>query len=130
MQCYSVSEEIVSGVYNQTYFINHPEEAEKDGVLYCVVLVNKKTLERECIKIGIASGKNWKNVIKRSKGFNGYDIRIMKTYHDSLYNVWKLEQALHEEYKEFSYQPKNSFGGYTECFELRKEIISSIPTKK
>jgi hypothetical protein len=66
------------GKYNETYFRNHPEEADKDGVLYGIVLVNKKTFERECIKVGIASGKDWRHVIKRSGGFKGYDIRIQK----------------------------------------------------
>jgi len=44
--------------------------------------------------------------------------------------VWKLEQALHEEFKEYSYLPTENFGGYTECFEIRKEIISAIPAQK
>ena len=38
------------GKYNETYFKNHPEEAQKEGVLYGVVLVNKETYEREIIK--------------------------------------------------------------------------------
>ena len=46
--------------YNLTYFQNHPEEATREGVLYCVVLVHKRTMKRECLKIGIASGRNWK----------------------------------------------------------------------
>ena len=40
------------GKYNETYFKNHPEEAQKEGVLYGVILVNKKTHEREIIKVG------------------------------------------------------------------------------
>jgi hypothetical protein len=93
-------------------------------------LVNKKSLKRECIKIGIAAGKNWKDVLKRSRGFNGYDIRIQKTYHSTLFNVWKLEQALHEQFKEYKYVPKNNFGGHTECFEIKTEIILAIPSQK
>ena len=120
----------MSGVYNLTYFENHPEEAQKDGVLYCVVLVNKKTNKREFLKVGIAAGRNWKDVLRRSKGFSHYDIRIQRTYHSTLFNVWKLEQALHEEFKEFSYLPTENFGGYTECFEIRKEIILAIPGQK
>ena len=82
----------MSGLYNQTYFDNHPEEQVKDGVLYGVVLVNKRTYERECIKVGIASGKDWRHIVKRSRGFKGYDTRILRTYHDTLYNVWRFEQ--------------------------------------
>ena len=81
----------MAGMYNQTYFDNHPKEQVKDGVLYGVVLVNKRTYERECIKVGIASGKDWRHIIKRSRGFKGYDTRIQRTYHDTLYNVWRLE---------------------------------------
>jgi len=55
------------GVYNQTYFDNRPEEKEREGVLYGVILVNTKTFERECIKVGIASGKDWRHVVKRSR---------------------------------------------------------------
>lgn len=120
----------MSGIYNLTYFNNHPENAKKDGVLYCVVLVNKITHERECLKIGIASGKNWKDVLRRSKGFKNYDIRIQRTYSDTLFNVWKLEQALHSQFEEYSYTPEHFFGGWTECFEIRKEIILAIPCKK
>ena len=54
----------MSGVYNQTYFDNHPHEKEREGVLYGVILVNQRTFERECIKVGIASGKDWRHVIK------------------------------------------------------------------
>ena len=120
----------MSGVYNQTYFENHPDKAKSDGVLYCVVLVNQKTMKRECLKIGIASGKDRRHVIKRGRGFKGYEIRIQKTYHDTLYNVWKLEQSLHEEFKKYHYWPQQTFGGYTECFEIRTEIIKAIPSKK
>ena len=120
----------MSGVYNQTYFDNRPEEAAREGVLYCVVLVNQKSLKRECLKIGIASGRNWKDVIKRSRGFKGYDIRIQRTYHDTLYNVWKLEQTLHKQFEEYKYIPENNFGGYTECFQIKNEIILAIPSQK
>lgn len=120
----------MSGVYNLTYFENHPEEKERDGVLYCVVLVHRKTNKRECLKIGIASGKNWKDVLRRSRGFNNYDIRIQRTYHDTLFNVWTLEQALHAEYAHYHYKPMEKFGGHTECFEIKNEIILAIPSKK
>ena len=45
----------MSGVYNQTYFNNHPHEKEREGVLYGVILVNQRTYERECIKVGITN---------------------------------------------------------------------------
>ena len=121
---------MAGGIYNETYFRGHPEEASSPGILYCVILVNRKTFVRECLKIGIAKGTNFKDVIKRSRGFTGYDLRIQRTYTDTLYNVWKLEQALHEEFKEYRYYSKHKFGGHTELFEIREEIIKSIPAKK
>ena len=121
---------LVGGLYNATYFANHPEERDKDGVLYCVILVNKKTNVRECLKIGIAVGKTWKDVLKRSRGFKGYDIRIQKIYHDTIYNCWKLEQALHKEFQKYQFKPTEKFGGHTECFHIKNEIILAIPSKK
>jgi len=118
------------GIYNETYFRNNPEEKDVPGILYCVVLVNKASFERECIKIGITKGATFRNIIKRSMGFKGYEIRIQKTYRDTLYNVWKLEQQLHEEFREYTYRPDNRFGGWTECFEFHDHIIKSVPTKK
>ena len=53
--------------------------------MYGIVLVNKRTFRRECIKVGIASGKDWRHIIKRSRGFKGYDIRIQKTWSSTLY---------------------------------------------
>jgi len=117
----------VSGVYNQTYFNNRPEEKEREGVLYGVILVNQRTFERECIKVGIASGKDWRHVIKRSRGFKGYDLRIQRTYHDTIYRCWQIEQALHEEFKDDSYSPSQKFGGHTECFKISSLILSQFP---
>ena len=117
----------MAGIYNQTYFDNHPFEKEKDGVLYGVILVNKRTWHRECIKVGIASGKDYRHIIKRSHGFKGYEIRIQRTYHDTLYNVWKIEQQLHEKYKHEKFVPKIKFGGWTECFEIHSLILQDFP---
>jgi hypothetical protein len=120
----------LTGIYNETYFSNHPQEKDKDGVLYCVILVNKSTNVRECLKIGIAKGKNWQDVLRRSRGFTGYEIRIQKTYRDTLYNVWKLEQLLHKTFSKYRMKPSHKFGGHTEVFQVLDEIIMSIPSKK
>ena len=117
----------MSGVYNQTYFNNHPHECDREGVLYGVILVNQLTFERECIKVGIASGKDWRHVIKRSRGFKGYDLRIQRTYHDTIYNCWKIEQELHEKFKDDSYSPSQKLGGHTEWFKISSLILSHFP---
>jgi hypothetical protein len=119
------------GVYNATYFTNNPEQKDIPGILYCVVLVNKSTFERECIKIGITKGTSTKDIIKRAAGFKGYEIRIQKTYADTLYNVWVLEQDLHKRFSSQRYlTPSNKFGGHTELFKFDPEIIKAVPSKK
>ena len=115
------------GKYNETYFHNHPKEKEKEGVLYGIILVNRKTFERECIKVGIASGKDWRHIVKRSRGFKGYDIRIQRTWTDTLYHVWIQEQSLHELYEHDKYEPKVKFGGHTECFKIDSLILRDFP---
>ena len=88
------------GVYNETYFANRPEEKLRDGVLYGVVLVNKTTFERECIKVGI--------------------------YHGSLYEVFCIEQMLHRKFAHDRFQPEHKFGGHTECFNINSKILDEF----
>jgi hypothetical protein len=115
------------GIYNETYFRNNPEECDLEAVLYCVVLVNKNSMKRECIKIGIAKGRNWKDVIRRSSGFRGYEIRIQKVVHGRLEDIYYLEQYLHELWQGYKFTPEHKFGGHTELFQLNDEIIRSVP---
>ena len=119
------------GIYNATYFKNYPEEAALEGVLYIVVLVNKITNKRECVKIGITKGRNWKAAIKRSSGFNGYDIRIQKIVSGTLEEVFYLEDYLHELWAEHRYYDSHRFGGHTELFTIDKlsAILASVPNQ-
>jgi len=119
------------GIYNETYFKNNPEERDKDGVLYCVVLVDIKTSVRECVKIGIAKGKDWRHVIKRAGGFTGYEVRIQKTVHGRLEDIYYLEQYLHELWSDYKYTAPRRFGGHTELFQIEQlgPILKSIPTE-
>lgn len=115
------------GIYNETYFLNNPEESQVPAVLYCVVLVNKKTKKRECLKIGIAKGTSWKDVLKRSSGFGPYEARIQVWLSGPLEEIYHLEQFLHESWAHEKYYPKEKFGGHTECFNFKKKIVKSIP---
>lgn len=110
--------------YNNTSFNNNPEKANSPGILYLVVLVNKLTHERECCKIGITKGKSWKDAVKRSRGFNGYELRIQKIVEGTLQQVYNLEQHLHEKYKSYKVTPSQDFGGKTECFDIY--ILKSV----
>lgn len=117
------------GIYNETYFRNHPKECDLSAVLYCVVLVNKSTMLRTCVKLGIAKGKNWKDVIRRANGFTGYEIRIQKVVHGKLEEIFYLEQYLHETWQDYRYTESHRFGGHTELFQIDKlkDILASIP---
>ena len=119
------------GIYNAKYFENHPEERDLEAILYIVVLVNKVTDLRECVKIGITKGRDWRAALKRAKGFNGYDVRIQKTIVGRLEDIFYLEDYLHEMWDEYRYYDTLKFGGHTECFNIEKlpEILRSIPDK-
>jgi hypothetical protein len=119
------------GIYNAKYFENHPEERDLEAILYIVVLVNKSTDLRECVKIGITKGRDWRAALKRAKGFNGYDVRIQKTIVGRLEDIFYLEDYLHEMWSEHRYYGASKFGGHTELFSIEKlpEILRSIPDK-
>jgi hypothetical protein len=117
------------GIYNETYFRNHPEECTKEGVLYCIVLVNKITQIREAVKIGIAKGKDWRHVLKRAGGFKYHEIRIQKIVTGNLEDIYYLEAYLHELWSDYRYKTDKPFGGHTELFniEMLPQILKSIP---
>jgi hypothetical protein len=117
------------GKYNNTFFTRYPDKANEPGILYCVVLVNKSTRQRECIKIGITKGTSNRNVLKRALGFKGYDVRVQKTVMGTLQQVFNLEQELHRRWANNKFVPESKFGGWTELFELNNDIIKSIPDK-
>ena len=119
------------GIYNAKYFENHPEERDLEAILYIVVLVNKVTFDRECVKIGITKGRDWRHALKRAKGFNGYDVRIQKTVVGRLEDIFYLEDYLHELWVEHRYYGSHVFGGHTELFNIEKlpEILRSVPDK-
>jgi len=124
-------EPMSKGIYNPKYFENHPDEANLDAILYVVVLVNQTTDLRECVKIGITKGRNWKDAIKRAGGFKGYDIRIQKIIPGKLEEIYYLEEYLHELWIDHRYHGASKFGGWTELFSIDKlsEILASIPPK-
>lgn len=117
------------GGYNLTRFSNDRDLAVSPGILYIIVLVNKKTDIRECVKIGITKGSSNKDVLKRSKGFLGYDIRIQKLIHGTLEDMFNLEQSLHNKWNDYRYLDSHKFPGYTELFkiEILPKILKLIP---
>ena len=120
---------MAGGIYNETYFRNYPEEKERDGILYGIVLVNMKTWERETIKVGIAKGRTFKDAVKRGRGFTGYDIRIQRLWQGSLYDCWRFEQKLHNQFQNDRHKTEQKFGGHTECFSMDSKILEAFPKK-
>lgn len=117
------------GVYNQTFFDNHPWEKEKDGILYGIVLVNMITWERETIKVGIAKGRTFKDAVKRGRGFTNYDIRIQRLWQGTIYDCWRWEQKLHKMFEKDRHKTQHHFGGHTECFSMDSKILHFFPKK-
>lgn len=120
------------GIYNKTYFDNDHSRRLLPGLLYVVVLVNKKTNIRECVKIGIAKGTNYRHAIKRANGFDGYEIRIQKLCYGTIYEMWKLEQHMHNIFDNNRYTASKRFGGHTELFalEVLPDILQEISKAK
>lgn len=116
------------GGYNKKFFEKNPEKAEAPGILYCIILQNKTTGERELLKIGITKGSSYKSANKRATGFFGYEPRIQKIVKGTLKEVFELEQELHKQWKHKRKVPKVKFPGWTECFSPDNEIIKSIPS--
>jgi len=110
--------------YSTTYFKNNPDIASSPGVLYILVLVNKRTEKRECIKIGITKGSSYKAVSSRAGSFRVYEHRVQKIIKGTLEEVYNLEQTLHREFESQRYYPAELFGGHTECFNI--ECLRSV----
>lgn len=102
--------------------------AQSPGVLYILVLVNKRTELRECIKIGITKGKSYKAVSSRASGFGVYEHRVQKIVKGTLQEVYNLEQTLHREFESERYYPPIKFGGHTECFNISilKDVLERL----
>lgn len=117
------------GGYNSTRFAKDRELATSPGILYVIVLVNKATSERTCVKIGITRGSSNKDVLKRAAGFKGYEPRIQKLFMATLEEVYNLEQELHNKFSTHSYKSEWKFGGSSELFQIEKlkDILAELP---
>ena len=120
---------MAGGIYNETYFKNYPEEKDRDGILYGIILVNMKTWERETIKVGIAKGRTFKDAVKRGRGFTHYELRIQRTWSGTIYDCWRWEQKLHKKYQIDRHKTAHKFGGHTECFIMTSKILEDFPKK-
>lgn len=96
------------------------------GFIYFIKLYNEK---ESFYKIGIS--KKLKQRIKSIKNDSKYNVEVIKTeFFDDFNKSIIKEYELHNKYEEYSYNPKNSFGGYTECFDLENQNILSKVTNE
>jgi hypothetical protein len=116
-----------TGIYSSKYFEKFPEKGSLPGILYLVALVNTDTGIKECLKIGVTRGTSNKSILERSRGFKGYEVRILKMHKASIKEVFELEQRLHTYWRHKKYIPIKKFPGHTECFEVDSDIIKTFP---
>lgn len=127
-ECAKQNSKTHPGGYNETRFLNDKILAEAKGICYLVVLIDKSTNIRTCLKIGITKGTSNADIRKRAAGIKEYEVRLLKSYKGSLEEMFKLEQKLHDKWKHLKYIPEKKFAGYTECFELNDLIIKTFPS--
>jgi len=89
---------MAGGIYNETYFKNYPEEKDRDGVLYGIVLVNQKNMGTRNYK---SRHRKRKNIQRRSqkrawvyklrhqntKDLDGNDLRLLEMGTETTYSV-------------------------------------------
>jgi hypothetical protein len=102
------------GCYNQVFFDNHPEIAVLPGILYVTELTRK---HEQFWKVGITRRTLEKRL--SDEGYKQFEIRTVLTTSGSIYEMWKLEQAVHNDtkVKDFKYISKTKFAGRTECYK-------------
>ena len=72
-------------------------------------------------------GKTFRKLTQRFTNSNmPYKYKVIHKYKDTAENIWDLEKELHNNYKEFSYKPRNWFAGYTECYNFLLPINKII----
>ena len=88
-----------------------------------VVLCYDTDTEEKFIKIG----KTFQVVEGRFREFP-YRWILLAYWSGSAEQASKTEREMHKLYKDYSYAPKKSFGGQSECFSM--ELLSNINTEK
>lgn len=97
------------GYYSMKRAERHKEKWENvPAILYFLKII---TEDEEFYKVGLTK-KTIKDRFKKDE----FKIEIIKEYNTNLYQACILESVIIEENRQYSYKPKNVFGGYTECF--------------
>lgn len=95
----------------------------RDTTLYIIRCYNEN---EEFYKIG----KTFRKITKRFISSNmPYNIEVIHRYENSADFIWDLEEEMHKKYKEYKYNPRQWFAGYSESYKLNlpiEDIIKEI----
>lgn len=92
----------------------------RDTKLYIIRCFNEK---ENFYKVG----KTFREIKKRYVASTmPYKIEVIHEYKNSAEIVWDLEETLHKKYKEFKYNPKKWFAGYSESYQMNLPINEII----
>ena len=92
----------------------------RDTTLYIIRCYNEN---EEFYKIG----KTFRKITKRFISSNmPYNIEVIHRYENSADFIWDLEEEMHKKYKEYRYNPRQWFAGYSESYKLNLPIEDII----
>lgn len=112
------------GGYSETVFNNNIILKQKTGRLYLLQFTDKDT-KVQFLKIGITQT----SIEKRYKyGYTAYQYETLIDRELNLYDAFCLEQQILTMFESVRFEPKKSFGGFSECFTLqhKTDIIKTI----
>ena len=107
---------LITAWKNNTYY--NKTNAEKNKEKWLTIPTNLYVIKMNCedeefYKIGITNSK----ISRRFRPHDTkYSIEVITIIETNRYNAVLLETELHNINKEFKYEPKHKFRGYTECF--------------
>ena len=101
-------------MYTKENIEAHRDFIEKiEGVLYILKL---ESLGETFYKVGVVSKDRFK--YRMNQLSQKHSVTILYTESSDMVSIFNLEQKLLEEFKNFKYQPKEKFIGYTECLTV------------
>lgn len=110
------------GGYRPEYFDQFPEFKKVPGVLYVAEMNHKND---NFLKVGITR----KGGVKERfyfKSKNGTKISPIIEYHTTLFDAFQKEQELLQLLAPYRFFPNRKFGGYTECFKNKQEVLDIV----
>lgn len=97
----------------------------RDTILYLLKFTKGK---EQFYKIG-KTYTTIKERYRKNKDKNPYKYEVLHTFVSDALTISDLETSLHIKYGKYNYIPKDKFGGYTECYNLKLPIEEIIKIK-